>query len=543
MYTKIWLDKFKPFASRQTGKLAPLTFIYGPNSAGKSSIIQSILLLKQSSYSSTSMYRTAGPINPSGPEFNFGSIRALVHRQRPGQAFTIGLEYELPHEENPFFGPNTSSYGSESPVRAGVEIKVRVPHASDPNEHWIEELTYSFIGEMGTEGILEFRQGLRRTKDETGPNDVDEPTLIPTGSYSLKEASIGLFIDILGNTDPELVFSSADEENVVNVEEAIERAFKVGEFTDSSPIGNYELFPISFNIDQKASRWRQLHPKTLYMGQPYQFWQELNRAVTRNLGLDLHRFEECLNSVVHLGPLRSPEQRGLRFHYQDTAETVGSDGGNASGVFTQSTPDQQERINLWLKRLKLNYEVRVENRSDLIIGNLLQLTLKTRGNDPVIRTSSDVGFGFTQIMPVIVQGVVSRSDVICVEQPEIHLHPRLQAELTDFFIDTAEKNDNQWVIETHSELLVRRLQRRIREGSLDPEQVSILYVDPISAQSSRIIELRLNEDGEFIDEWPEGFFDEGFNEATAPNSRPAEFLEGEILDIPSEEDESLGSSR
>jgi predicted ATPase len=187
--------------------------------------------------------------------------------------------------------------------------------------------------------------------------------------------------------------------------------------------------------------------------------------------------------------------------------------------------------------------VQVENKSDLIIGNLLQLTLKTRANDPVIRTSSDVGFGFTQIMPVIVQGVVSRADVICVEQPEIHLHPRLQAELTDFLIDTAKNNRNQWIIETHSELLVRRLQRRIREGSLDLDQVSVLYVDPISSQSSRIMELRLDEAGEFIDEWPEGFFDEGFNEATAPNSRSGDFLEDETLDIPPEETESLDSSR
>jgi hypothetical protein len=489
------------------------------------------------------MYRTAGPIYPSGPDFNFGSIRALVHRQRPGQSFTIGLEYVTPGSENPFFGPHTSPYGSESLVRAGVEIKVRVPHASNPNEHWIEELTYSFIGENGTEGTLGFRQGTRRAGNDAGSNNPEELTLIPTGSYSLKKTSIGLVIDILNNSDPDLVFSAADEEDILNVEEAIVRAFNVGEFVDGSPIGNYELFPTSFNIVQKASRWRQLHPDTLYMDQPHQFWQELERAVTRNLRFELARFEGGLSSVIHLGPLRSPEQRGLRFHYQDTGETVGSDGGNASGVFTQSTPDKQDQINLWLKRLKLNYEVQVENTGNLIIGNLLQLTLKTRVNDPVIRTSSDVGFGFTQIMPVIVQGIVSRSDVICVEQPEIHLHPKLQAELTDFFIDTAKNNRNQWIIETHSELLVRRLQRRIREGSLDPEQVSILYVDPISKQSSRIIELRLNEDGEFIDEWPEGFFDEGFNEATAPNSRPGEFLEDEILEIPSGENESLGPSK
>ena len=543
MYTKIWLNKFKPFASRQTGRLAPLTIIYGPNSAGKSSIIQSILLQKQSLYSSTSIHRSAGPINSSGPGFNFGSIRALVHRQRPGQSFAIGLEYEIPNSEEPFFGPNTSPYGSESVVRAGVEFKVKVPRTGDPNAHWIEEIAYSFTGDSGTEGTLEFRQGTRKPSDYTGPNDAEELTLIPTGSYSLKGTSIGLVIDILLNSAPDLVFSAADEEDYSSVEQAIARAFSVGEFSYSNPFGDYELLPTSFNIRSKALAWRELHPNTLYMGQPLEFWQELERAVNVNLHLQSAIFEAGLNSVIHLGPLRSPEQRGLRFHYQDTGETVGSDGGNASGVFTQSTPDQQNEINRWFKQLKLNYEVQVENKSDLIIGNLLQLTLKTRNNDPVIRTSSDVGFGFTQILPVIVQGVVSRSDVICVEQPEIHLHPRLQAELADFFVDTANKNHNQWIVETHSELLVRRLQRRIREGTLAPDQVSILYVDPISSQSSRIMELRLDEAGEFIDEWPEGFFDEGFNEATAPSSKPGEFLEDEILEIPSEENESLGSSR
>ena len=62
---------------------------------------------------------------------------------------------------------------------------------------------------------------------------------------------------------------------------------------------------------------------------------------------------------------------------------------------------------------------------------------------------------------------------------EIHLHPRLQANLADLMIaNITGRGEEQWIVETHSELLVLRIQRRIREGTLDPSDVSVLYVDP-----------------------------------------------------------------
>ena len=131
----------------------------------------------------------------------------------------------------------------------------------------------------------------------------------------------------------------------------------------------------------------------------------------------------------------------------------------------------------------------------------------------------DVGFGITQILPIIVQGIVSQSKTICVEQPEIHLHPRLQARLTDFFIDSLERNSTQWIVESHSELLVRRIPRRIKECTLSPDDVSVLYVDPISSQESRIVELRIDETGEFVDDWPSGFFEERFEEIASFTTR------------------------
>ena len=143
-------------------------------------------------------------------------------------------------------------------------------------------------------------------------------------------------------------------------------------------------------------------------------------------------------------------------------------------------------------------------------GNILYMVLEDlRTHVPV--TASDVGFGIGQLLPIIVQGLTEENRVICVEQPEIHLHPVLQGHLGDYFIDSSMNHENQWIIETHSESLMLRLQRRIREGSIKNTDVCVLYVSTKN-NGAEVQELRLDNDGDFIDSWPNGFFEERFND-------------------------------
>ena len=102
-----------------------------------------------------------------------------------------------------------------------------------------------------------------------------------------------------------------------------------------------------------------------------------------------------------------------------------------------------------------------------------------------------------------------------VQQPELHLHPRLQAQVADYFVSRHNVNGGTFVIESHSELLALRLLRRIRETQradirhrefrLEPAQVAFYYFDP-TPDGTRIVRLRASEDGEFMDRWPHGFF-------------------------------------
>lgn len=132
-------------------------------------------------------------------------------------------------------------------------------------------------------------------------------------------------------------------------------------------------------------------------------------------------------------------------------------------------------------------------------------------------SSKDVGIGISQMIPVLVGAMDARDEIIAIEQPEIHLHPALQAELGDLFIESAMTRGNRFVLETHSEHLILRIMRRIRETTagklpegmtgLKKEDVAVLYVER-SPEGSVIREMPLTDDGDFAVPWPGGFFPE-----------------------------------
>ncbi len=102
-----------------------------------------------------------------------------------------------------------------------------------------------------------------------------------------------------------------------------------------------------------------------------------------------------------------------------------------------------------------------------------------------------------------------------VEQPELHIHPALQVKLADLFI--AQSASRQLIVETHSEHIILRMLRRIRETTastlsegaprFDPSRLSVLYVEP-SATGTKVQRLNVDYSGEFVDRWPKGFFEE-----------------------------------
>jgi hypothetical protein len=136
-------------------------------------------------------------------------------------------------------------------------------------------------------------------------------------------------------------------------------------------------------------------------------------------------------------------------------------------------------------------------------------------NDPGSKIEVNIaamGEGVSQVLPIIAAVLRTRKDdCLLIEQPEIHLHPSLQADLADLLLEVVNVGHRQLIVETHSEHLLLRLRRRIAEGRISPEKVAVLFVEKEGSES-RIRRLDINKHGHF-DDWPKGFFDQAYQDA------------------------------
>ena len=220
-------------------------------------------------------------------------------------------------------------------------------------------------------------------------------------------------------------------------------------------------------------------------------------------------------AVEYLGAMREPPQRTYLFS-GEKRRRVGASGEFATSLFMLDTMRRgkgrrnlRESVSQWLSAAGIAEDVFVEMISDR--------HYELRVKHPVTGESqnfSDVGYGNSQIFPVLVAGFQAQPDsMFLVEEPEIHLHPRAQAELGDFFLQMVERRV-QCLVETHSEYLVLRLQRHVASGRLAPEDVAFYYVHPQADGQRKVLRrMSLDEDGRFVEEWPAGFFPERLAEA------------------------------
>lgn len=233
-------------------------------------------------------------------------------------------------------------------------------------------------------------------------------------------------------------------------------------------------------------------------------------------------FWGTLEKVRFVGPMRARAERTTLVG-QGADDYVGPSGEEMAAIL-HARPELVGEVNRWCDRLGLGYHVRMLDPTSPEIlataGELAVLALEdVRGEVPVLVSSRGVGYGIGQLLPIVTQSLLSRGGMILVEQPEVHLHPRLQAAIADLFLDTVSSGRAQMIVETHSEHLVLRLLRRVREGVLDPRDLAILYVDLDDDGAAFVRRLEVDRDGDLEDGWPGGFFDDRLAEVLGPRGR------------------------
>lgn len=447
--SKLTVENFKAFGERrQHMPIRPITLIYGPNSSGKSSLLQAIALAHE-----VVVYRTGivdvNRTQLAGESIDLGGFRQYVHSHEPNTNVTLGFGLDIGDPEKVFIeftiGAETIAPAQGTRPRTTIHTK---------------EVTVRFDGER----ILSMQF------DSSG-----------YGKLTVQKEHPHMSGGILS-------------------------AYNIW-------IPRGKLFPI---FSPSSSKTR-VHPdrKVTWLGSYCpEYMKNIESAFLKNL-----------QSLSYLGPLRYFPNR-----YFSNMPSRGDSNWTSAGASAWDRIRQQkqlrEAINQWLgdnDKLRTPYRLGIqrfvdENDPSGVIEYTRLFDMRTN----TIVSPKDVGIGVSQVLPVLTMALSARQKLIAIEQPELHLHPAIQAELADVFLESALHRKNKLIIETHSESFILRILRRIREtaesGSrrsshlrVQPDHVSVVYVQPTDS-GSRVFEIPLTSEGEFGTHWPEGFFAERVKE-------------------------------
>ena len=215
-------------------------------------------------------------------------------------------------------------------------------------------------------------------------------------------------------------------------------------------------------------------------------------------------FENLFSRILYLGPLR--EHPRHRYTWEgDHPRSIGQEGEKAipallSGRIRRLPIDEQ--ILSWLQRLELIHSYDLHPVSDT--SRDYEFLVKKYKGGPEVRLT-DIGFGVSQVLPVLILCYYApEGSILILEQPEAHLHPKVQTELADVLIDVVKNRNVQIILESHSEYLLSRLQRRIAEKEIAATDTA-LYFCEIKDGTSEIEQLNVDEYGN-IRNWPQDFF-------------------------------------
>jgi len=438
MITELSMKNFKSWRDTGPMRFAPITAFFGANSSGKTSILQLLLMLKQT-VESPDRRQALELWGDQHSLVDLGGYDEVVFGNDGSSSISWLLHWNLPDE---------------------AEFCIENP--DHPGETLVRSNEISFHATIG--------------RSTAGKNGQGHPR-VESMHYDAGELRFG----IRRENDAEYVLIQPDSS--------------------------------AFALTLRRGR----PPQVEHQAKCYAF-PDAVRAKYQNADFlsDFEvQFQELFARVHYLGPLREyprrhyvwdgspPRDMGKRGEWTIRAllASSGADGN----------PAVEETVSNKLKEVGLIHSFEIRQSAD--IGNHYAVWVRRQPNSPEVLLP-DIGFGVSQILPVLTLCYYApKGSILILEQPEIHLHPSVQAALADVFVDAIKHRGVQIILESHSEHLLRRLQRRVAEEKLSEEEVTLYFCEMRDGQSE-LSHLELDAYGN-IRNWPEDFFGDQFGEVAA----------------------------
>jgi len=548
-YSALHIGNFKAFGETQTIPIKPITLIFGPNSAGKSSIIQSLIF----AHEAATQYRgKQSPLDVhttvlGGDSIDLGGFDNFIHRS--SSAAPTAAPPTSDQVEWGLDFPITGSLQTVFPASRSISLRIKFGRIS---KSLIEQ-----VDEEGLSGEIEIPHRILTVSSvqirvdgvdfcrfdvdcEPDPTFMGNTTLELT-SLQLENPAVSALLDNaigLASARYSNEFDRAMEKMALPESNSTARTrrqlARQGLNTISLALGssNHSLldFYVFSSIPYKANDSSAAEEPPRKQSRKV---DELSAELTDCIKNVLASTRRILSRVHYLGPLRQVPERLLILPKE--AESFSNADGMQSYKELLHRPELVEQVSAWLEKLEFGYTLERETliRSSRLKEIPSKDAIRPVGTDDIphlflrdrrtgIEVSmKDIGAGVAQALPVISSLVSAHRSVVAIEQPELHLHPRLQAELGDLFIESAIAKRNTIIAETHSEHLILRILRRIRETtndelpegmkSLCPDDVCVMYVQP-GEGGSTAMQLEITPGGDFVQRWPDGFFSERLEE-------------------------------
>jgi hypothetical protein len=533
--TQISLTNFRSFKNTQAIALAPVTLLFGPNSVGKSSVLMALAYLQQ--------ILKKGHCNPQKldalGEKTIGGFRALVNGQDLKKNIRIRLDFST--NKTLFV-----DYGSEADEMAKHMQSISYVLMADFGGSiesgavefeiaWSERFKRAYVKNFRV-WVNEIYVGCVNSSEDLKNTVIRElntqhPLLIPEGTSEWLEQEYGEEDDREPLEEKDCHSEFEKVLNDLNPNPASTAVVADNGSTGADFINR--VAPISLKCGSGAIPILGSPVVTNLIGQEFDDINDhfnflvVRQVLSQAFVLPLDKLLEYLEKSVQIGPLRLvPDNDYVPNPHPEQKDWV---NGSAAWDLLHKDPHSDASIKKLIRntsdwfalsdKLDAGYEIINQSiaESSKISGSQESLGLlhkrhvlfkELRSN--ILLSANQLGTGISQVLPIVVAANHDDIGLINVEQPELHIHPRFQVELADVFLKTKDKHS--FLIETHSEHIVLRLLRRIRESSsyiipLDIKDVSIMYLTPTS-EGTKSKRLLITPDGDFESDWPHGFFDE-----------------------------------
>ncbi|WP_296083118.1 AAA family ATPase [uncultured Agrobacterium sp.] len=554
--SRIEIENFKGVGARQVIELRPITLLFGPNSAGKSTILQALHYVRE-----ILERRNPDPDQTiAGGLIDLGGFKNLIHNHDLSKSMTIKLVIDLADDQGNERLPINNGNSLDDPEFEHLRIRYIVGENTDLKE-------YAVVQEIGVSLQIQWSDLINSPYVSALTVEMDggqiatiksppQPGQAQLTEFNFQHPLLQEYIGADGGPSQDM-----DENDPLGTKLGIEIWELSREMARSADLKGVSEFRVAVAsvigaLPDINKRW------TLELRDPEPRKLELEGNTPRVRGLSalldelllgpLRIARDYLSGMTYIGPLRDIPPRAFR------PQVSPDEGRWAQGLaawdllYSDTKEELLSEVNAWLSGedgLGTNYEIAkseyleipVSSRIDQLfkrgineddIGELQEEFQKlTARTEVVLRdvvkgisvAPSDVGVGISQMIPVIVACLRDKDGILAIEQPELHIHPAIQVGVGDLFIHAVMPGEQSFgsgktlLVETHSEHIMLRLLRRVRETtegelppgviSLTPNDLSVIYVEN-TTEEVRFRQLRVDSDGDFADRWPNGFFAE-----------------------------------